>query len=236
MENCLLSCLTEPDLALLSPALKQVVLKQGSILHEPDSSVETVYFPLSGAVSLLAVTKGGEAIEIASVGRQGAVGLSAHSGSWRARSRAIVQVPGLAKAIPSHVLRTAISKSEHIRDLMVRYMETLSAQSQQLAACNALHSVEERLARWLLQLSDRIGAAELPVTQEMISQMLGVRRTTVTLVAQKLQHDGLLSYRRARITIVNPAALHASACECYEALAADRRGLPLTRPCGQGSA
>jgi CRP-like cAMP-binding protein len=236
MENRLLSCLTAPDLALLSPALKRVALKQGSVLHEPDSSIETVYFPLSGAVSFLAVMKGGEAVELASVGREGAVGLSAHSGFWRARSRAIVQVPGLAKAIPSHVLRTAIGKSEHIRDLMVRYMETFLAQSQQLAACNALHSVEERLARWLLQLSDRIGTAELPVTQELISQMLGVRRTTVTLVAQKLQHDGLLRYRRARITIVNPAALHALACECYEALTADRRGLPSTGLCRQGSA
>jgi CRP-like cAMP-binding protein len=216
MENRLLASLARPDFALLVPYLKQVPLLQGAVLQEPKAPVELVCFPLSGAVSLCAVMKGGEAIEIASVGREGAVGLSIRPGPWHARSRAVVQVAGIAKAIPSQAIRAASAQSASIRDLIVTYEDSLSAQSRQLAACNALHSVEERLARWFLQLSDRIGSDELPVTQDTISQMLGVRRTTVTLVAQKFQQDGLISYRRARIHLVNPAGLRAIACECYD--------------------
>ena len=217
MQNRLLSYLAAPDLALLAPHLKRVALEQGSVLQEPETSIETVYFPMSGAVSLLAVMKGGEAVEIASVGREGAVGLSARSGPWQAHAKAIVQVPGIATTIPAPLLRLAMVQSEQIRDVMIRHMETLWAQTEQLAACNALHSVEERLARWLLQMSDRIGNAELPVTQETLSQMLGVRRTTVTLVAQKLQEDGLIRYRRGHIVILDPVGLRALACECCQA-------------------
>jgi hypothetical protein len=144
--------------------------------------------------------RGGEAVEIASVGREGAVCLSTRPGPWHARSRAMVQVPGIAKAIPSSAIRAAIAQSVSFRDLLVSYKGRLSAQSGQLTACNALHTVEERVARWLLQLSDRIGSAELPVTQGTISQMLGVPRTTVTLVAKNFQQGGLIRYRRGRIS------------------------------------
>lgn len=217
MENRLLACLAAPDSALLAPHLKQAPLFRGAVLHEPNTPIEWVYFPMSSAVSLLAVMKGGQAVETASVGCEGAVGLSAHSRSWQASFKSIVQVQGIAKYIPASALRVAMVESEHIRDLMIRYMETLSAQSQQIAACNALHSVEQRLARWLLQISDRIDSAQIPVTQGAISQMLGVRRTTVTLVVRQFQQDNLIRCRRARITIVNPSALHALACECYGA-------------------
>jgi CRP-like cAMP-binding protein len=217
MENRLLSRLAVPDLALLKPHLKQVSLPQGAVLQEPDTLVEWVYFPLNGTVSLLAVMKGHEAVEIASVGREGAIGLSAHSGPWQARARAIVQVSGIAKAIPAPLLGAIMVQSEHIRDVMIRYMEVLWAQTQQIAACNALHSVQQRLARWLLQLSDRVGSAELLATQEMIAEMLGAQRTTVTLAAQRFQREGLIQYRRARIIITSPTALRALACECYEA-------------------
>jgi CRP-like cAMP-binding protein len=217
MENRLLACLAARQFAQLAPHLKQVSLLHGAILHEPDTQVEWVYFPMSGAVSLLAVMKGGQEIEIASIGREGAVGLSARSGPCRARTRALVQVAGVAKAIPSPVIRLAIARDEFIRDVMIRYKSTLSAQTQQIAACNALHSVEHRLARWLLQMSDRIESIEFPVTQHTLSCMLGVRRTTVTLVAHKLQQDGIIHYRRGHLVIVNPGALRALACECYDA-------------------
>jgi len=217
MENRLLACLAEPELGLLAPHLKQVPLARGAILHRPDAQVEWVYFPMGGAVSLLAVMKGGQEVEIASVGREGAIMLSAHTGPWQAHAKSIVRVEGFAKAIPAAQLRIAMVQSEHIKEALIRYMEVLSAQSQQITACNALHSVEQRLARWLLQLSDRIGSLEIPATQDTMSQMLGVRRTTVTLVAQQFQEDNLIIYRRGRIMITNPAALYALACECYEA-------------------
>jgi CRP-like cAMP-binding protein len=137
-----------------------------------------------------------------------------------------VQVPGIAKAIPSSAIRAALTQSVSLRDLLVSYKGRLSAQSGQLAACNALHPVDERVARWLLLLSHRIGSAELPVTQDTISQMLGVRRTTVTFVAQKLQQDGLIRYQRGRISIVNPTRLQAMACECYDACKQDLLGDP----------
>jgi CRP-like cAMP-binding protein len=157
-----------------------------------------------------------KAIEIASVGREGAIGMSAHSGAWQAHAGAIVQVPGSAKAIPAELLKDAMARSEHIRDVMMRYLDTLWAQTQQLAACNALHSVEQRLARWLLQIWDRIGSAEISATQNTMANQIGAQRTTVTLLAHRFQQDGLIRYRRARITITNPTALCALACECYE--------------------
>jgi len=217
MENRLLACLSGPDLALLAPHLKQVPLLHGAVLHEPERTVEWVYFPMSGAVSLLVVMTAGEAVEIASVGREGAIGLSAHSGPWRARTRAIVQVAGVAKALPASVLATMIGQREDMRDVMIRYQGTLAAQSQRMAACNALHSVEERLARWLLQMSDRIEGAEIPVTQDTLAQLLGVRRTTVTLVAHNLQVKGVIRYRRGHVAIASPRELRALSCECYEA-------------------
>ena len=110
-----------------------------------------------------------------------------------------------------------MAESEHIREVMIRYLEALSAQTQQIAACNALHSVEQRLARWLLQMSDRIGSSELPATHNTIGEMIGVQRTTVTVVAGNFQEKGLIQCRRARIIITDATALRALACECYDA-------------------
>jgi CRP-like cAMP-binding protein len=217
MENRLLASLAAPASALLAPHLKQTPLLQGAVLHDLGRPIDWVYFPMSGAVSLLAVMKDGEAIEIASVGRDGAIGLSVQSGPWQARAKAIVQVPGIAKAIPAPLLGITMVQSAHIRDVMIRYMETLWAQTQQIAACNALHSVQQRMARWLLQMWDRTGSAELPAAHNTIAERIGVRRTTVTVVARHFQQEGLIRYRRARIIITNPIALHALACECYEA-------------------
>jgi CRP-like cAMP-binding protein len=214
--NRLLSSLLAPDLALLARHFKRVSLDHGAVLQEQEAPVEWVYFPLSGAISLLSVMQSGEAVESAVVGREGALGLFADFGPWRACVRAIVQAPGIAECIPLTQLRTIVSQSEPIRRLMLRYKETLSAQAQQTAACNALHSVEQRMARWLLQMHDRLDDYALPITQDALSQMLGVRRTTVTLVAQKLQHDGVIRYRRGRIELANRSTLQTLACECYQ--------------------
>jgi CRP-like cAMP-binding protein len=214
--NCLLASLALPDLAPLARHFKRVALDHAAVLQEQDAPVESVYFPLSGVVSLLSVMQSGEAVESAIVGREGAIGLFADFGPWRACARAIVQAPGVAEAIALPQFRTVVSQSEPILRRMLRYKETLSAQTQQTAACNALHSVEQRMARWLLQMADRLDDHALPITQDTLSQMLGVRRTTVTLVAQKLQHDGVIRYRRGRIELANRSALQPLACECYQ--------------------
>jgi CRP-like cAMP-binding protein len=213
--NRLLSSLSDPDLALLAHHFRRVPLDHGAVLQEHEAPVESVYFPLSGAVSLLAVMQAGEAVETAVIGHEGAVGLFADFGPWRAGIRAVVQAPGIAERIALPQFRTIVSQSEAIRWLMFRYKETLSTQTQQSAACNVLHSVEQRMARWLLQMADRLDDTTLPVTQDALSQMLGVRRTTVTLMAQKLQHEGLIRYRRGRVEVANRSALQALACECY---------------------
>jgi CRP-like cAMP-binding protein len=213
--NRLLASLPAPDLALIARHLKRVPLDHGAVLQEQDAPVELVYFPLSGAVSLLAVMQSGDAVETAIVGHEGAVGLFADLGPWQACTRAIVQTPGIAECIPASVLKTIAGQSPEISRSLLRYKEALSAQVQQTAACNALHSVEERMARWLLQALDRCDKDELPVTQDLLSQMLGVRRTTVTIVARKFQYDGLIRYRRGRIVVVNREALQRLSCECY---------------------
>ena len=215
-ENHLLAGIPAPVFALMAPHFKQIPLNQGAVLHEPETPIETAYFPLSGVVLMLAVMKAGEAVETAIVGREGAIGLIGHIGPSQAHTRATVQVPGVAKAIPVAVLRRVALQSEPVRELIARYQETLLQQTQQMVACNALHSLEERMARWLLEVSDRINDTELPVTQEILGQVLGVRRTTVTLVAQKLQQEGRIRYRRGHIVIMNPDALRAVACECYD--------------------
>ena len=215
--NRLLECLPERDLALLARHFKMMPLAHGAVLHEPEAPIGSIYFPLSGAVSLQVVMRSGEAIEIASVGREGVVGFYPRLGLWHARTRAIVQVPGLAKSIPAPVLRTLLGQSEHIRDLMYRFRGTISGHSLRMAACNALHTVEQRVARWLLQISDRTDSPDVPVTHATLAQILGVQRTTVTFVVHKLQDESLIRCRRGHISILRRESLQAIACECYDA-------------------
>jgi CRP-like cAMP-binding protein len=215
--NRLLAALEPSDLALLLPHFRVRALEQGAVLQEPDAPVEHAYFPLNGVVSLVWVMHSGATTETLCVGREGAVGVFAVPGPWRSCTRAVVQLPGTALAIPTAQF-TAVSRRERIRELVLRYKEGLLAQAQQTAACNALHSLDARLARWLLQICDRVDGGVLLVTQETLSQMLGVRRTSVTLVAHNLQEKGFIRYRRGRIEIRNRAHLEAEACECYRTI------------------
>jgi CRP-like cAMP-binding protein len=213
--NRLLAMLDRTDFELLSPHLCDAPLVQGLVLQEQEAPVEKVYFPVSGVISLISVMEGGEVVETAMVGREGAVGAFGGLGPWNAFTRAVVQLPGLATVIPVAGFQAAVAQSDRIRNLVLRYKETLLAQVQQTAACNALHHLEERLARWLLQALDRTDGSNLPLTQELISQMLAVRRTTVTVIASKLQQAGLIRYHRDRIEIVDRLKLEEAACECY---------------------
>lgn len=213
--NRLLAALRPTELALLQPHLKEVQLEQGVILQEQGERIERVYFPNSGMISLLAVMDQGNAVETATVGREGAVGAMSGLGPRRAFTRAVVQMPGMGMQIATPKFQSIVEQSPAIREIVVRYNEVLLAQVQQSAACNALHEAEARFCRWLLQSRDRSDSDIVPITQEFLAQMLGVRRTTVTLVAQSLQDAELLRYRRGRIEILDRNGLESRACECY---------------------
>lgn len=213
--NRLLAALRPPERMLLEPHLKEVELEQGAILQEQGELIERIYFPHSGMVSLLAVMQQGNAVETATIGREGAVGAMSGLGPRHAFTRALVQMSGSASQIMTAKFQAVVAKSAAIRDIVVRHNEVLLAQVQQSAACNALHEAEARFCRWLLQSRDRSDSDVVPITQEFVAQMLGVRRTTVTLVAQSLQDAGLLRYRRGQIEILDRDTLEARACECY---------------------
>ena len=216
--NLLLGSLPAKDFALLVPHLKDVVLEQGLVLQEQGERIDQVYFPREGIVSLLTVTRQGDAIETATIGYEGAVGAFAGFGPRRAHARAVVQVRGSSSRIAASRFRKVVEESDAVRSLVVRYGEMLLIQVQQIAACNALHPVEARLSRWLLQARDRVDGDTLKLNHEFLSQMLGVRRTTVTVVANMLQQAGLIRYHRGRIEITDRSGLEARACECYEAI------------------
>jgi CRP-like cAMP-binding protein len=216
--NLLLAALPEQDLALLVPHLKEVSPVQGALLQEQGGLIEQVYFPHDGIISLVAVMRRGDAIETATIGYEGAVGSFAGLGMRRSHMRAIVQVKGAALRIAASNFRKAAEESAAVRQIIVRYGEMLLIQVQQTAACNALHAVEARLSRWLLQARDRLESNTIKLTHEFLSQMLGVRRTTVTVVANVLQQAGVIRYHRGQIEIVDRIGLEARACECYDAI------------------
>ena len=214
--NKLLSALPRDDFQLLLPNLTTIQFAQGTVLCEPGKEVDQVYFPLSGMVSLVVVMRDGKAIETATVGREGVVGAMSGLGLHTSWVRAIAQLPTFASRISSQQLRKAATSSKPISDLCIRYNEVLLGQARITAACNALHHVEARFCRWLLQTRDRAESDTITLTQEFLSEMLGVRRTSVTEVASKIQADGAISYSRGVIKIIDLEALRAMSCECYE--------------------
>jgi CRP-like cAMP-binding protein len=213
--NRFLAALPAPDLALLAPHLRAVSLDRGAMLHDVGDEIEHVYFPHSGMVSLVAVLQSGATVETMTVGRGGAVGVTAGFGSRAAFGRAIVQLPGVAARIPRAQFHAAAKDSNAIRELVVGYNNLVISQIQQAVACNALHMLEARLCRWLLQTHDCVDGNAIPLTQEFLGQMLGVRRTTVTVAARLLQSAGMIRYRRGLVQVVDRPALEEIACECY---------------------
>lgn len=213
--NRFLSALLPDDRSALAPHLRTVMLERGVILHESGGEIEQVYFPHSGLVSLVAVMQSGATVETATVGRNGLIGAAVALGSRCALGRAVVQLPGTAARMPAVQFCAAAKERKAIRDLVVRYNDFLIAQIQQSVACNALHALEARLCRWLLQTHDCVDGGMVPLTQEFLAQMLGVRRTTVTIAARLLQSAGMIRYRRGLVQIVDRAALEKAACECY---------------------
>jgi CRP-like cAMP-binding protein len=215
-DNRLLAALPPDTLALLDRDLRQVSLQQGAILLEPGDPVEDIYFPQTGLISLLVLRRDGGAIEAATVGREGAVGLHGGLGGRRSFTRATTQIGGRFSAIRAGRFEHIASGSAPVRDLILRYTEVLLAEAQQVSACNAMHGATARLCRWLLLCADRTGRDELPLTQELLAEMVSVRRTTVSLLAQALQVRGLIKYRRGHIVLLDRKGLQQCACECYD--------------------
>jgi CRP-like cAMP-binding protein len=214
--NRLLAALSPRDFALLEPHLQIVPIAEGEFLHLPGDAIDRVYFLHSGIVSLMAISKDGNAIATASVGSEGAIGTIAGTGFVQAFTRALVQAPGVASQIAVSPFRRAVSKSEAIGDLLTRYHMALMCQVQQTSLCNSVHDSISRLSRLLLVLSEQGGDDAVSFSQERLADMLGLRRSSVTVAAQALQARRLIRYRRGRIEIVNRKALKAAACECYE--------------------
>lgn len=221
LKNRLLAALPSEDRGLLAPHLSTVDLEKGRLLYDPGDLVEQVYFPNDCVISLMTLMENGAAIESATIGREGALGLMAAVAPRQSLTRAIVQSPGSALRIAAGPLHDAWNRSPALRDLVDRHNEALFGHAIQSVACNALHAVEARFCRWLLSCHDRIDSNTVNLTQEFLADMLGVQRTTVTAVAGSLQAKGLIRYRRGVVDILDRAGLEAMTCECYGAV---RRG------------
>jgi CRP-like cAMP-binding protein len=216
--NRLLASLNPIEQNLLSTQLKHVDFATGTVLETRGEPTDQVCFPLTGAmVSVLQTMRDGESVEVAAIGSEGMVGSLTALGTGQAQAQAVVQLPGTFSRLAMATFRIIIQERPSLREKMVRYNESLVAQMHQLIACNALHDVESRLCRWLLQTQDRIGSDVLPFTQEFVGHMLGVRRTTITLVAGLLQGADIIRCGRGRIEILDREALENAACECYVA-------------------
>lgn len=215
LQNRLLLSLKPTDFDRVAPHLALMPLEKGRLLYDPGDEIDWVYFPDNGVISLMTLMENGAAIESATIGREGALGLSAAVAPRESLSRAIVQVPGRARRISAVHLREVWRDCAAIRVLVDRHGDALLGHAVQSVACNALHSVEARFCRWLLSCHDRIDTDTVSLTQEFLADMLGVQRTTVTAVAGALQSKGLIRYRRGIVDILDRAGLEAITCECY---------------------
>jgi CRP-like cAMP-binding protein len=213
--NRLLASLPGKILAEIEPHLKPVELTHGAILAESGSSIDRVYFPHSGVISLVVELSFGDMIETAMVGCDGVFNAGSALDGKVSLNKAIVQLAGAGSTMDVERFRSIANQHEPFRSILIRHDQVLFAQSQQSAACNASHTVENRMCRWLLRMRDLAQSDDLVLTQEFLAQMLGVRRPSVSIVANTLQRAGLIRYRRGHIRILDLAALEEGACECY---------------------
>jgi CRP-like cAMP-binding protein len=214
--NLLLQILPDAERRALAPHLVSLELKQHDVLFDIRDAITDVYFATDAVVSLVIPLSTGEVIETAMVGRDGIVGGAATLNGRVSLNQGIVQIGGHALRCPVGALKTIVEEHPYFQSLMAAHEQALFAQAQQSAACNVAHVIESRLARWLLRAADLHGSNELPLTQEYIAQMLGVRRTSVTVVARTLQEAGMIRYSRGHIKLIDIPALQETACECYQ--------------------
>jgi CRP-like cAMP-binding protein len=220
LPNHLLQALPASELEALRPHLKSVELVRGTVLVEAGAPLTHVYLPHSGIISLVVVLSGGQTVEVAMVGRDSVFGAASALGGGISLTDAVVMLPGAASIIDVANFRAASDHSDALRNLVTRHEQVLFAQARQTAACNTCHSVEARLSRWLLRARDLGDSEYLPLTQELLAQMIGVQRNAVSIVAHALQQAGIIKYSRGHIEITNLEGLRKTSCECYEAVGA----------------
>jgi CRP-like cAMP-binding protein len=213
--NRILSALPPEDYERILPDLKAVPLKFLVSLHEPGDKMPYVYFPDTGVISMLTVLADGDAVEIATVGNEGMTDLSVFLGLEESDSRLLIQVPGTAMRMESARFRVHVDRIPALRALLGYYSVALFALVAQSAACNRMHPMVERCARWLLMTHDRVDAVVFPMTHQFLSEMLGVRRPSVSVAAEALQAAGLITYHRGKVTVLDRPGLEAASCECY---------------------
>jgi CRP-like cAMP-binding protein len=216
--NRLLDSLPPRELGRLKPHLRPYSMIAGDELHQRTASSPYVYFPINSVSSLAATLADGATIEVATVGNEGMVGLPLFIESEAIFIQAFTQVPGEGVQMPRSVLRAELRQEQALCHMLQEYTETLLLFIAQSCACNQLHSQRERCARWLLLIHDRVGGDRFSLTQTFLAQMLGVRRATVTAAAGGLREEGLISYRRGIVQILNRRGLESVACECYDAV------------------
>jgi CRP-like cAMP-binding protein len=215
-QNRLLAALSAVELKRIRRHLEPVDMPLGDVVYESGRQLDHVYFPTNSIVSLLYVLESGASAEIAVVGNEGVVGVSIFMGGETTPSRAVVQSAGSAYRLPAIVMRTEFNRGGAMQHLMLRYTQALITQMAQTAVCNRHHSVDQQLCRWLLLSVDRLTSPEITMTQELIANMLGVRREGVTEAAGKLQKAGVISYRRGHIKVLDRRRLEGMSCECYD--------------------
>jgi CRP-like cAMP-binding protein len=215
LRNLPLASLPPEDLSLLAPHLTEVEFTQGQILAEIDDRISHVYFPQAGIISFVMVTSAGQSVEAATIGREGIVSAVSVLGTGISIVQSMVQIPGSGFRMDAARFQAAVEQSRNIRRMVDLCAEGLTGQSLQSNACMAFHTVEARMARWLLTARNQIDSDTIPLTQEFLGQMLGCQRTTVTLVAHTLQAAGMVRYRRGKVQILDAAALQETSCECY---------------------
>ncbi len=213
--NRLLAALPESDLKRLLPELEYIECKREQVLTDADSSLDHVFFPDNGVISVVAVYPDGSIIEMATIGREGGTGFQAVFGAKTSSARLLVQVPGSAAKMPRQAFVRAMEAIPAFLGLVQSHVLAFLEQVMVSAACNGAHNVRQRLARWLLMMRDRHDGDDLPLTQDLLAEMLGVHRPSITNAAQSLQRDGLIACGRRRVTILDRDGLVSASCECY---------------------
>lgn len=234
-QNQLLAALTPQEFARLSEHLALVPLPLGEVLYESGGQLQHAYFPTTAIVSLHYIAESGASTEIAGVGNEGVVGISLFMGGDTTPSSAAVQTAGHAYRLPRHLFKEEFDRAGPISNLLLRYTQALLTQMTQTAVCNRHHTVDQQLCRWLLTTLDRVPSGQLVMTQELVANTLGVRREGITAAAGKLQHAGLIRYRRGHIAVLQRAGLEARSCECYAVVKNEYSRLLADRPADKHS-
>jgi CRP-like cAMP-binding protein len=214
--NRLLLALPTRDLKRLMPELEHIACEREQVLVDADGSLDYIYFPDSGVISVVAVYANGDIIEMATIGREGCSGLQAVFGAKSSSVRLLVQIPGTATKMPRSAFARAMESMPSFHDLMIRYVQAFLEQVLVSGACNGAHSLKQRLARWLLMMRDRSDGDTLALTQDLLAQMLGARRPSITHVVRELERARLIEPGRRQVTILNRQGLKKASCECYQ--------------------